>query len=99
MQKTLQELLKRNRQAMFRIARANRAESLALFGSYARGTETPTSDIDLLVTFSPKATLFDHARLETELSELLGVSVDVVSAAVLKDDAFGRHVRQEAIAL
>ncbi len=87
------------RQAIVRIAKENHAESLALFGSYARGEATAESDFDFLATFAPDATLFDHARLEAELSELLGTRVDVVSFAVLKDDAFGRHVRQEAIAL
>lgn len=96
---TVPKQLRAVRQAIVRIAKANRAESLALFGSYARGEATAESDIDFLVSFAPGATLFDHARLEAELSELLGTRVDVVSSAVLKDDAFGRQVRQEAIAL
>lgn len=91
--------LRSKRQAVKTIAQGCRAESLALFGSYARGEAKAESDIDLLVSFAPGATLFDHARLEAELSELLGTRVDVVSSAVLKDDAFGRQVRQEAIAL
>ena len=97
--KEMPEQFKAVRQAILRIAKANRAESLVLFGSHARGEASTESDVDFLATFAPGATLFDHVRLEAELSELLGTRVDVVSSAVLKDDAFGRQVRQEAIAL
>ena len=93
------EQFKAVRQAILRIAKANRAESLVLFGSHARGEASIESDVDFLATFAPGATLFDHARLEAELGELLGKRVDVVSSAVLKDDTFGTQVRQEAIAL
>ncbi len=92
-------LLKEYREQILKLARANRAEQVFLFGSYARGTQTAVSDVDFLVSFRPEATLFDHARLEAELSELLGKTVDVVSASVLKEDAFGAQVRKEAIAI
>ena len=42
-----------------------------LFGSYARGEETPESDIDLLVQFdhSSPIGLFAYARMHRELEE------------------------------
>ena len=47
---------------------------LSLFGSTARGTAGPGSDIDLLVEFREDATptLFDMEALQHELSVLLG---------------------------
>lgn len=47
---------------------------LALFGSQAKGTARPDSDIDLLVEFDPAhvPSLFGVAAMEIELSELLG---------------------------
>lgn len=50
----------------------------------ARGDDTPASDLDLLVTVPPEAawTFVSTAR---ELSELLGVHVDVVSDGGLKE--------------
>ena len=51
-----------------------------LFGSVARGTERPESDVDLLVTFAEDAGITDLLAMEDELSELLTVPVDVVSA-------------------
>jgi predicted nucleotidyltransferase len=48
-----------------------------IFGSTARGTDTGTSDLDLLVDPLPSATLFDLGGFQEEMEELLGVSVDV----------------------
>lgn len=51
-----------------------------LFGSVARGTDSSESDVDLLVTFAEDAGITDLLAMEDELSELLTVPVDVVSA-------------------
>ncbi len=48
-----------------------------VFGSVARGEDDEQSDLDLLVDPLEKASLFNLAGLELELSELLGVRVDV----------------------
>jgi hypothetical protein len=51
-----------------------------LFGSYVRGEETPSSDIDILidVPFEQKFTLFDIAEVQEQLQKLLNKKVDVV---------------------
>ncbi len=51
-----------------------------LFGSQVRGEATAGSDIDILVELEDKVTLFDFARMQMSLEELLNVSVDLVSA-------------------
>ena len=52
----------------------NRIRKLSLFGSALKGELRKDSDIDLLVEFHSDATpsLFDLARMERELSKLLG---------------------------
>ena len=52
-----------------------------LFGSYARGEETPNSDVDLLVMFdhSTPIGLFAYARMHRELEEHLGPKGDRVA--------------------
>lgn len=52
----------------------NRIRKLSLFGSALKGELRKDSDIDLLVEFHPEETpgLFDLARMERELSKLLG---------------------------
>lgn len=51
-----------------------------LFGSVARGTDDPESDVDLIVAFPPGADIVTLLTLEETLSSLLTVPVDVVSA-------------------
>lgn len=52
---------------------------VAVFGSYARGEEKPGSDIDLLVEFSETKGLLTLVRIEREISEFLGVKVDLLT--------------------
>ena len=55
------------------------AKRVAIFGSYARGEETPESDIDIIVSFSERKSLLDLVRIERELSEALGIKVDLLT--------------------
>lgn len=59
---------------------------LALFGSVLGPEFRPDSDIDVLVEFEPDAPIgfLGYAGLQTELSELLGRQVDLVSKVGLK---------------
>jgi uncharacterized protein len=56
-----------------------RATKVAVFSSYARGEEKPESDIDVLVEFSETKGLLTLVRIERELSEFLGVKVDLLT--------------------
>ncbi|HEX9924885.1 MAG TPA: nucleotidyltransferase domain-containing protein [Anaerolineae bacterium] len=55
-------------------------DKFALFGSVLRDDFGPDSDLDILVTFTPEAdwSLFDHLRMQEELSHLLNVVVVLV---------------------
>jgi len=55
------------------------ARKIAVFGSYVRGDEKPGSDIDVLVEFSQRKSLLDLVRIERELSEVLGIKVDLLT--------------------
>jgi predicted nucleotidyltransferase len=90
-------LVQSKRAAIYAAAARNRAESVAVFGSVARGEDTPASDIDFLVQFTPGASLMDLVRLQDELEALLGCRVDVVSVGGLKDR--DEHIRREAVAV
>lgn len=59
-------------------------KSLALFGSVARNEAGPGSDVDLLVEFEGPTGYFGLFQLQDFLSELLGCSVDVGTAASIK---------------
>ena len=67
------------RDEILRIARKHNAEKVYVFGSCARREETSDSDVDLLVDFNQKATLFDQVDIQEEMHSLLDCKVDVVS--------------------
>ncbi len=65
----------------------NDIRRLSLFGSVLRDDFRPDSDVDVLVEFEPGAVvgLFDIARMERELSHLLGRKVDLRTPGDLSD--------------
>jgi hypothetical protein len=91
-------LLRRKRKALLDVLRRSGARNARVFGSVARGEDTATSDIDFLVELAPDATLVDLARVRREISDVLGVPVDVMTSGLLKPAAQDR-AEQEAIAL
>lgn len=50
-----------------------------VFGSYARGEQTATSDLDLLVKYLKVPGFFKLVELEQQLSALFNVHVDLVT--------------------
>lgn len=72
----------------------NRIRKLSLFGSALRGDFRQDSDIDLLVEFQPGAapSLLDLARMERELSTVLGRKVDLRTPQELS-----RYFREEVL--
>jgi len=66
------------------LAKRYRAGQVRVFGSVARGDNTATSDVDLLVTPSTGCSLLDLGGLLEDLQELLGCRVDLVTEDGLK---------------
>jgi uncharacterized protein len=52
---------------------------ISVFGSYARNEDNPDSDIDILVRFSKRISLFDLGGIKYDLTELLNRPVDLVT--------------------
>ena len=59
-------------------------KDLGVFGSFARGDNTQTSDVDILVRFSQPLGFFKFIELENYLTKLLGRKVDLVTEKALK---------------
>jgi uncharacterized protein len=74
--------------------RRRHIRKLSLFGSTLRGNARPDSDVDLLVEFQPdsRVGLIQLARIERELSELIGRKVDLRTPADLS-----RYFRDEVL--
>lgn len=61
-----------------------------LFGSYSRGEETPDSDVDILVDYDESngtVSLFKIGGMLVDLSNLIGIKVDLVESCGLKEFA------------
>ena len=56
----------------------------AIFGSFAKGTSTIDSDLDLLIEPANSFTLFKMIALEQEISAALNRKVDLVEYSALK---------------
>ena len=51
----------------------------AVFGSFARGEQKASSDLDVLVELQEGKTLLDLIALKQRLAQALGVNVDIVT--------------------
>lgn len=76
---TLERLRGERRDEILAIAKRHGARALRVFGSVARGQESPNSDLDLLVEWEPNRSLIDHAHLVEELEVMLGTRVHVAT--------------------
>ena len=92
------ELLSTKREDILRIAAKYGAYNVRIFGSVARGEADEQSDIDFLMNMEPGRSLFDLGGLLSDLEDLLGCNVDVVTEDGLRDRIRDR-VLKEAIAL
>jgi predicted nucleotidyltransferase len=73
-----------------RLCREHGVVFAGLFGSRARGEASPDSDVDVLVRFDERRSLIDQARVEREIGEAMGRSVDLVT-----ENALSPHLRDQ----
>ncbi|RZF64064.1 DNA polymerase III subunit beta [Sphingomonas populi] len=61
-------------------------DRLSIFGSTARGDETPESDVDLAASLDPRRAigLFEFVDIEQQLERMLGKKVDLVTEPARK---------------
>jgi len=93
----IKEILKKHEEEL---KEKYKIKEIGIFGSYLRGEDKESSDVDILVEFRPdaKISLLDFVELENYLSELLGVKVDLVERSALKQ-RIGKQILNEVIYL
>lgn len=96
--RTLDELIAQLRRVQPDLRRRYPIRELGVFGSYVRGEQTESSDLDILVNLDEGVGLFELAGLQQELSDALGVKVDLVMKDGLKR-GIGRRILSEAVML
>lgn len=75
------------------ILERHRIRRAFIFGSAARGEQTPQSDLDLLVEFSAPTGLFAFSGLNRELEEATGQRVDLATPKGLS-----KYIRDRVLA-
>ena len=64
---------------ILRVLKKNDVIKAGIFGSYARGESRIGSDIDILIQFKGRKSLFDLVRIERELKSVLNRKVDLLT--------------------
>jgi predicted nucleotidyltransferase len=80
---TLETILEKLRQYKPELQRKYPISRLGVFGSYARGTATEKSDIDVAVELNGPMGL-NFVAMANEIEDLFGVKVDVVPKRSIK---------------
>ena len=88
------QLLEKHADEILVLARDHHISRVRVFGSAVHGTDTTTSDVDLLVTFDARASLFDLSGFANAAEDLLGYPVDVVSDAMPPNRIMDRIVAE-----
>jgi predicted nucleotidyltransferase len=76
--KNLEEIRKTIRTHEQELREQFAVRKLAIFGSYSRGDQNESSDLDLLVEFEKPVSLLSLVSLENRLGDIIGIKVDVV---------------------
>jgi len=76
--------IERIRDIVAPIAKQHGVQTIFLFGSYARGDATSTSDIDLCIDSSNLKSLFALGGFYADLEDALNKSIDIVTESSLK---------------
>jgi hypothetical protein len=70
---------------------------VGIFGSFARGKNKKGSDIDILVEFKESPSLLTLIKLENELTEIIGIKVDLVTTGALKNKRIKKSIKKDLI--
>ena len=96
--KTLDDVIAQLRRMEPDLRRRYPIRELGIFGSYAHGRQTKDSDLDVVVDLADGIGLLDLTGLQHELSDALGLKVDLVMKDALKR-GIAQRILSEAVML
>jgi predicted nucleotidyltransferase len=82
--RTLDDIMSQLRAMQPDLKRRYPIREMGVFESYARGEQREDSDLDLLVELGDGITLIDYVGLQLELSDALGLTVDMANKAEVR---------------
>lgn len=75
----LEEVIKILSEHKGELRKKYKIKEIKIFGSYVKGEQKETSDIDLIVDFEETPTFIELVKIEEELEKVLGVKVDLLT--------------------
>jgi predicted nucleotidyltransferase len=73
-----------------------KVKEIGIFGSFVRGEQKDSSDLDLLIDFEEPPGLIRYVGLQNYLSDKIGERVDLITKSGLKP-RIGGHILKEVI--
>ena len=70
-------------------------EMIGIFGSFSRNENTKKSDIDILVRFKKSLSLLQLINIENNLSEKLGIKVDLITEGAIKNKRLKAQIKKD----
>jgi len=81
------------------ILKKHGAKKIEIFGSYARGEQKETSDLDVIVEFEKRKSLLEIVGIEQELEDALGIKVDLLTRASISPYLIERIEKESKVML
>lgn len=70
-------------------------QMIGIFGSYSRNEESVKSDLDILIKFENSPSLLQLIRIENELSEKIGIKVDLVTEGAIQNKRIKMNILKD----
>src|SRR5881392_2080384 len=96
--RTLNEVMAELRRLQPQLQRRYPIRQMGVFGSYVHGSQRQDSDLDVLVDLDDAVGLLDLVGLKQDLSDALGIEVDLVTKDGLKR-RIGQRILSEVVML
>lgn len=74
-------------------------DRIGVFGSFARGENKKDSDLDILIKFKERISLLKLVQIEQELSDKLGISIDLMTENSLKNARLKKYIEEDLITI
>jgi len=72
---------------------------VGIFGSYARGEQNHESDLDILIQFRDRISLLTLVQIEQDLSDELGIPIDLVTENSLRNPRLKQYIYNDLITI
>jgi uncharacterized protein len=96
--RTLDDIINELRRLQPQLQRRYPIRQMGVFGSYVHGNQREDSDLDVLVELGDGIGLIELIGLKQELSDAIGLNVDLVIKDALKP-RIGRRILSEVVML